>query len=183
MTSTLQQRYRVDIVPELKKRFGEANLLALPKLSKIVLNVGMNLNAQKDPKFVETVRQTLTRITGQHPVERLAKKSVSSFKIRSGQLVGMVVTLRGRRMWDFFEKLVAIVFPRTRDFWGLSPTLVDQHGNCSIGFKEHLAFPEIRSDEVERVHGLEVTIVLRSASREQALTLYQLLGLPLKHET
>ncbi len=182
MQSTLQEHYRISVVPELMRRFGHANLLALPRLSKIIVNVGINVNAQKDPKFIETVRQTLTRITGQHPVERLAKKSVSSFKIRGGQLVGMMVTLRGRRMWDFFEKLAAIVFPRTRDFWGLSPTLVDQHGNCSIGFKEHLAFPEIRSDEVERVHGLEVTIVLASTSREQALVLYQLLGLPFKHE-
>ncbi|MBI5135020.1 50S ribosomal protein L5 [Candidatus Uhrbacteria bacterium] len=154
------------------------NIMNKPKLTKIVLNVGIS-SKTKDPKFLETVRATLSRITGQKTVDTLAKKSISSFKIREGMVVGVMVTLRGRRMQDFLKKLTQITLPRTRDFWGLSPKHVDARGNFTLGLKEHLAFPEIRSDEVEHVHGLQITLVSTAKGKEQALAFYTSLGLPL----
>ncbi len=154
------------------------NIMKKPKLTKIVLNVGIS-SKTKDPKFVETVRSTLARITGQKPVDTLAKKSLSSFKIREGMVVGVMVTLRGKRMNDFLQKFIHITLPRTRDFWGLSPKHIDAKGNLSIGLKEHLAFPEIRSDEVEHVHGLQITLVSTAADKKTALEFYKNMGIPL----
>ncbi len=182
MSSRLHQDYQTRIRSALASELGIANMLAVPRLEKIVINVGLNVNLQKDPKFTETVRRTLERITGQRPVETRSHTSVSSFKIRQGQVVGMKATLRGQRMWDFVDKLVSIVLPRTRDFWGLTPTAVDPHGNLSIGLKEHLAFPEIRSDEVERIHGLEITFVSTAKTRAHAFALYRMFGVPFKKD-
>ncbi len=178
----LYQRYITVVRPELQRELGLSNVLSAPKIVRIVLDVGCNVNLQKDPKFLETVERTLARITGQRAVATRAKKSVASFKIRQNQVVGFMVTLRGQRMWDFLEKLIVAVLPRTRDFWGISEQAVDASGNLSIGFKEHLAFPEIRSDEVERIHGLGITVVACAKSREAAIALYRLLGVPLKKE-
>ena len=180
MASTLKHHYETDVKKALQERFGISNALAVPRLEKVIVNVGLNLNLSKDPKFHDTVRSTLRRITGQSPIATHSRTSVSSFKIRKGQVVGMKVTLRGVRMWDFLEKLIANVLPRTRDFWGIALSSVDARGNLSVGLREHLAFPEIRSDEVERVHGLEVTVVANAKTRAQALALYQALGVPFK---
>lgn len=174
---TLKERYHKDIVPLLQKELGVDNLMATPKVQKVVVSVGLS-QGMKDPKVLEVVEQTLLRITGQKPVKTKAKKSIANFKIRQGMVVGMMVTLRGDRMWDFLTRLTQTTFPRIRDFRGISPKLVDGHGNISIGFKEHLAFPEIRTDEVERTHGLQVTIATTAGNRQAGTLLLKALGFP-----
>ena len=132
----------------------------------------------KDPDFLAVVEQTLLRISGQKPVRTKAKKSIAGFKIREGQVVGMKVTLRKDRMFDFLDKMLNITFPRVRDFHGISAKGIDQHGNMTVGFKENLPFPEVRSDEIERVHGLEVTITTTAGTRERGEALFRLMGFP-----
>ncbi len=174
---TLQERYSKQIVPALKKQFGIDNTNAVPKVTSVTLSVGLSQGI-KDPKVTETVEQTLRRITGQQPVKTKAKKSIASFKIREGQIVGIMVTLRGKRMWDFLTRLTAFTFPRIRDFRGISAKSIDSRGNLSIGFRENLAFPEIRPDEVERVHGLQVTVSTTAGTRERGDALLRGLGFP-----
>ncbi len=174
----LRETYDKKVAPELMNKFGYKNRMAIPKLKLVSVNVGMSTNLLKDPKIPETVESTLTRITGQKPVKTLAKKSIASFKIRQGQHIGMKVTLRGARMWHFLEKLIHVTMPRIRDFRGISPKLVDKQGNLSIGFKEYIAFPEIRSDEIERLHGVQVTVSSTAKTREEGLELFKLLGFP-----
>jgi len=177
---TLKERYLKEIVPKLQKELGVKHVLALPKVSKVVLSIGLSQGI-KDAKIMEIAEKTLERITGQRPVKTKAKKSLSNFKIRQGMVVGMMVTLRGPRMWDFLTRLVNTTFPRIRDFRGLPTRNVDQNGNLSIGFRENLAFPEIHSDEVERLHGLEVTVVTTAGTRERGLLLLKALGFPFQH--
>ena len=174
----LRETYDKKIVPALMERFGYKNRMAVPKLTLVSVNVGMSTNLLKDPKIPETVETTLARITGQKPVKTLAKKSIASFKIREGQTIGMKVTLRGDRMWHFLEKLIHVTLPRVRDFRGISPKLVDKQGNLSLGFKEYIAFPEIRSDEIERLHGVQVTVSTTAKTREEGLELFRKLGFP-----
>ncbi len=175
----LQEKYITKVIPALKEKFGYKNDLAAPKLLKVIINTGIG-QGLKDPKFKETAKQTLARITGQKPVERKAKKAISGFKIRQNQIIGLVVTLRRERMYDFVDKLINIALPRTRDFRGLDPKSLDGKGNLTIGFREHLAFPEIKADEVEKLHGLEVTIVTTAKNDEEGLELLKLLGFPFK---
>ncbi len=174
---TLQEHFTKDIVPQLKKELELTNSHSVPCIRKIVLSVGIPVS-QKDSKILETVEQNLERITGQKPVRTKAKKSIANFKIREGMVVGVMVTLRGPRMWDFLGRLINVTFPRIRDFRGLSPKLVDAQGNVTIGFREHLAFPEIRSDEVEKIHGLQVTITTTAGTRERGFKLLKALGFP-----
>ncbi len=174
----LRESYDKKIVPALMERFGYKNRMAAPKLKLVSVNVGMSTNLLKDPKIPETVEATLTRITGQKPVKTLAKKSIASFKVRQGQNIGMKVTLRGARMWHFLEKLVHVTLPRVRDFRGISPKLVDKQGNLSLGFKEYIAFPEIRPDEIEKLHGVQVTVSTTAKTREEGLELFKLMGFP-----
>ena len=176
---TMQEFYKTTVVPALKEKFGAKNIFEVPKITKITINVGVGRSI-KDPDFIGVVEKSLTRITGQKPVKTKAKKSVASFKIREGAVIGMMVTLRGARMYDFLNKLVNIAFPRIRDFRGITITSVDQNGNLTVGFKENLPFPEIRSDEVERVHGLEVCISSTARTREEGEALFTLLGFPFK---
>ncbi|MBI2482764.1 50S ribosomal protein L5 [Candidatus Uhrbacteria bacterium] len=178
---SLNERYHKEIVPQLMRDLGMPNRMAVPRVLKVVVNVGMG-QAQRDPKIAETVTASLARITGQRAVRTLARQSIASFKIRKGMPVGAMVTLHGKHMWDFVEKLVRVTLPRVRDFRGLSPTTVDRQGNCSIGFREHVVFPEIRSDEVEQIHGLQVTIVSNAATRERGLALFRALGFPFHEE-
>lgn len=175
----LQDKYKKEIVPELKKKLGYKNIFQIPKMEKVVINVGVGRNA-KDKGFVENVENTLTRITGQKPVLNKAKKSISAFKIREGMVVGVSVVLRRKKMYDFVEKLINVSFPRIRDFRGISETIIDSQGNLNIGFKEYLSFPEIKADEVENVHGLEITVVTNTKSKEDGLELFRLLGFPFK---
>lgn len=173
------KRYRETVVPALKERFEISNLNAVPRLEKVVLNIGLG-KVQGDAKAIETAQLTLIRISGQKPVLTKARKSISAFKLREGTVIGAKVTLRGPRMLDFIGKLVNVTLPRVRDFQGLDPKGFGQSGNYTLGFKENLAFPEIKSDEVERLHGLEVTIVTTAATPEQGLALLTGLGFPFR---
>lgn len=164
-------------MPALIKEMGYKNIQAVPKLIKAVINVGFG-KLSKEPKIMETVENVLKRITGQKPVLNKAKKSISNFKVRQGQIIGAKVTLRGKRMNDFLEKLVKISLPRVRDFRGLPLKSLDKQGNLSLGFKEYIAFPEIRSDEVEKLFGLEISIQSNAKTRLEASRLFQLLGFP-----
>ncbi len=175
----LQEKYKKNIIPELKKIFGYKNDLQVPKVVKVSINVGLG-SRFKDSKFLEVVEDVLTRISGQKPVPRRARKSISNFKIREGNIIGMSVTLRGKRMYDFLTKLLNITLPRVRDFQGIKPESVDKQGNLSIGFKEYLPFPEIRSDEVEVIHGLQVTIDTTAKTRDEGFELFRLMGFPFK---
>jgi len=176
MTNLKEQFYKT-MVPDLKKRLNCKNIHEVPRIEKVVVNVGLG-SGLKDQKYKEAVEDTLRRITGQKPLETKARKSISNFKIREGQIVGAKVTLRGRRMYDFVSKLVNIALPRIRDFRGISTKLVDQNGNMHIGFREHISFPEISTDEVERIHGLEVTIVTSAKNHENGLELFRAFGFP-----
>lgn len=176
---SLKEKYIKEIAPKLASQFGMKNLLAVPKLVKAVINVGLSAQGQ-DPKLPEVAANVLTRISGQKPVATLAKQSISNFKIRQGMVVGQMVTLRGPRMYDFVDKLIGITLPRVRDFRGVSESIVDASGNLSVGFREYIAFPEIRSDEVERLHGLQITLVTNAKNREQGLALFRALGFPFR---
>ena len=173
----LKERYQQEAVPLLKKAFGLKNAMSAPRITKVVVSVGLS-QGLKDAKVLDTIEQTLQRITGQKPVKTEAKKSIASFKIRQGMVVGTMVTLRGARMWDFLTRLFQATFPRIRDFRGISPKQMDERGNISVGFRENLAFPEIHPDEVERVHGLQVTISTNAGSRERGTVLLKALGFP-----
>lgn len=163
----------------MKEELGLDNANAVPRIEKVTINVGLG-RGLKDKAYMDTVSSTLERITGQKPVYTKARKSVASFKIREGMNIGMKVTLRGSRMYDFVEKLVAVTFPRVRDFRGIDPKTVDQGGNFNYGFKEHIAFPEVSSDEVDRLHGLQVTITTSADSKKEGLALFTALGFPFK---
>lgn len=172
-----KEKYQREVAPAMRERFKYPNALAVPRITKVVINVGTS-QGLKDAKYNELVERTLERITGQKPVKTIAKQSISNFKIRKGLVVGMMVTLRGNRMFDFLDKLVNITLPRVRDFRGLDEKTVDRQGNINLGFKENIAFPEIDPDEIERLHGLQVTVVTTATTREEGLTLFKLLGFP-----
>lgn len=174
---SIKEKFNKEVAPALMGKFGYTNNMAVPKIEKVVLNVGTG-HGLKDVKYNEVVEATLQRISGQKPVKIAAKKSISNFKVRAGQVVGMKVTLRGKRMYDFLDKLVNITLPRVRDFRGLNPKSVDQKGNLNLGFKEHIAFPEIHSDEVEKIHGLQVTVATTATNRAEGLELFSQLGFP-----
>src|SRR3989344_6392501 len=169
----IKEKYQKTVQPSMKEKFGYKNNMAVPKIEKVIINVGTGPGL-KDAKFNEVVEATLRRITGQKPVKTVAKKSISNFKIREGLVVGMMVTLRGSRMYDFLDKLINVTLPRVRDFRGLSPKSVDPRGNLNIGFREHIAFPEIKSDEVEKIHGLQVSIVTTAKNKQESLALLKL---------
>lgn len=176
----IKEKYEKEVVPQLMEKFSWRNKMAVPKILKVTVNIGAGRGLQ-DAKFFELVENTLVRITGQKPAPTKAKKSISAFKIREGQVIGYKVTLRGNRMFDFLNKLIHVSLPRVRDFHGLdSSKLLDRQGNLTIGFKEHIVFPEIRSDEVERLHGLEICISTSAKKREEGVELFKLLGFPFK---
>jgi len=181
MNMTLQEKYKKEILPKLKDKFGYKNSMAVPKVSKVTLNVGVGRNA-KDKAFVEEVASSITRISGQKAMLTKAKKSISSFKVREGMIVGVAVTLRGKRMDDFLNKLINVSFPRVRDFRGIKESHVDRTGNLTIGFKEHTNFPEISPDEIDNVHGLEISVTTTAKTREEGLELFRLMGFPFKQE-
>lgn len=179
--NNLLKQYQEEIIPALMKKFGYKNKMAVPNLNKIVINVGIG-QALKDKDFVDVVVKNLERISGQRPVKTKSKKSISNFKIREGQIIGVMVTLRGSKMWDFMEKLIKIALPRVRDFRGISPKGFDKKGSYSLGLKEYICFPEISQDEVERLHGLQVNVVTTSKTEEEGKALLTYLGLPFKTE-
>jgi large subunit ribosomal protein L5 len=177
----LKEKYQKEVVKAMRQEFGYTNDLAVPRILKVVVNVGIG-RSKDDPKFAEVVESTLTRISGQKPVYTKAKKSISAFKIRQGMKVGLKVTLRSKRMWDFLTKLVVITLPRVRDFRGLDRKNIDRHGNLNIGFKEHLVFPEIKSDEVEKLHGLELAVITTAKNQKEGFAMLKLLGFPFKED-
>ncbi len=174
--------YAKDAVPALRKEFGYRNVHQVPAVRQVTLNVGLG-KGLKDAKYLETAERTLRRISGQQPVKTRSRKSISNFKIRKDMVIGMKVTLHGKRMWDFLEKLVRVSLPRVRDFRGLSPSSFDRNGNYSIGFTEHIAFPEIHSDEVEVIHGLQVTVGTTAKTPEEGRALLTHLGFPFRDRT
>lgn len=181
MESRLYEKFKKQIVPALRTQFGYKNSLQAPRLEKVVVNVGYGRNA-KEAGFVENVENTLRAIAGQKPVHNKSKKSISNFKIRQGMNIGVSVTLRGKRMYDFVDKLISITLPRVRDFRGISTKSFDKQGNYSIGFKEHIAFPEIKSDAVDKLHGLQIIIATTAKNKEEGLALLEKLGFPFKKD-
>jgi len=179
MKSRLEEKYLTEVTPQLKAGLGYDNIMQLPKLGKIVLSIGLG-EATQDPKVLEAAERDLATISGQHPVTTRAKKSISSFKLRAGMPIGMMVTLRGKRMYDFFDKLVNVVLPRFRDFRGVSRDSFDGRGNYSLGMKEQIAFPEIDYDKVDKIRGLEVTIITTAKNDDEARTLLELMGMPFR---
>ena len=175
----LKERYGSELREQLKSTLGVSNIMQVPTLEKIVLNMGVG-EAPKDAKLLEGAVQDLTTITGQKPTVRRARKSIATFKIREGMPIGASVTIRGDRMWDFFDRLVAIVLPRIRDFRGLKPNSFDGHGNYTFGLVEQLVFPEIDYDDVDTTRGMDVTIVTTAKDDAGGRALLEALGLPLR---
>ncbi len=176
----LQERYEQEVMPALQKDFVYDNVMRTPALHKVVINIGMG-EAIQNPKTMEAAERDLTTITGQHPVQTKAKRSVAAFKLREGMKIGVMVTLRGRRMYDFMDKLMNVALPRLRDFQGVSPDSFDGRGNYTLGLKEQLVFPEVEYDSIDKVRGMEVTIVTTARTDEEGRRLLQLLGMPFRN--
>lgn len=179
MESRLYTQYKEKVVLELKTEFGYVNLMQVPKITHVVLNVGYGRHV-KDKVFIDNVEKTLAQVSGQRPVHNKAKKSISNFKIREGLAIGASVTLRGTYMYSFLYRLVNIVLPRVRDFRGLNPKSFDARGNYTLGLKENIAFPEIQVDSNDRIHGLEITIVTSAKTSIEAKSLLIKLGFPFR---
>jgi len=177
--SVLANEYKEEILPQLMEKFNYNNVMEAPKLEKIVVNVGLG-DAKEDTKLLDTVVDEIARITGQRPTVTRAKKSIANFKIREGMPVGVKVTLRGEQMFEFLYKLINVTMPRIRDFRGVSPKSFDGRGNYSLGISEHTVFPEINIDDVDNVHGLEITIVTSAETDEEAFELLSIMGMPFK---
>jgi large subunit ribosomal protein L5 len=179
MTPRLLERYRSEIVPKLREEFSFKNPHQIPNLTKIVVNIGLG-EAAANPKLLETAAQELSLITGQKPTIRKARKSVANFKLREGQSIGCTVTLRGARMWEFFDRLVNVSLPRVRDFKGVSPKAFDGRGNYSLGVREQIIFPEVDYDKVEHVTGMNITICTTAPNDSQGKSLLAQLGVPFR---
>ncbi len=175
----LQDRYRKTVIPALMKQFSYVNLMQVPRLEKVVLNVGMG-KAIQNAKLLESAVLEMTLITGQKPVVTKAKKSISTFKLRQGMAIGCKGTLRGARMYEFLDRFFNIALPRIRDFKGVSPKSFDGRGNYSLGLKEELLFPELKYDEVSTTHGMDVTIATTARSNDEGKALLGLLGMPFR---
>jgi large subunit ribosomal protein L5 len=178
----LQDTYKEKVQKELQTKLGKKNPIAVPAISKIVVNMGVK-GAVADKKNMQSAIAILTQITGQKPKVTKAKKAIATFKLRQGDEIGAVVTLRGKRMYDFFEKLVAIVFPRIRDFHGVSRKAFDGRGNYTLGFTEHIVFPEIDPGKVDKVIGLEVVVVTTAKTDADGMALFEALGFPFVKES
>lgn len=175
---TLQEKHKKEVVPAMAARFGYKNAMAVPKIEKAVINVGVG--RFREEKEREEILKYLALITGQKPSARPAKKAIASFKTRKGLVVGYQVTLRGKRMWDFISRLINAALPRTRDFRGIDPKSFDPRGNLTIGVKEHIVFPEIIGEDYRFLFGLEVTVATSAKNREEGMELLRRLGFPIK---
>jgi large subunit ribosomal protein L5 len=175
----LKTRFREELVPQLQQELGYANPMEVPRFEKVVLNVGVG-EAARDAKALDGAVEDLTTITGQRPVITKARKSIASFKLREGMSIGAKVTLRGDRMWEFLDRLLATALPRIRDFRGLDPGAFDGRGNYTIGITEQLVFPEIEYDKVQAVRGMDITVVTTARNDEEGLALLRALGFPLR---
>ena len=175
----LRERYVKEIVPNMQKKFNYKSVMQVPKLDKIVINIGCG-DATHNSKLLDAACNDLLQITGQKPVVTKAKKSIAGFKIREGQAIGCKVTLRGERMYNFLDKLISVSLPRVRDFRGLSPKAYDGRGNYTIGIKEQLVFPEIEFDDVVKVRGMDIVLVTTAKTNEEAYALLEELGIPFR---
>jgi large subunit ribosomal protein L5 len=179
MRPRLLERYRAEVVPKLSEEFGYKNPMQVPRLLKVVVNMGVG-QATQNPKLVEQAAAELTAITGQKPIVRKARKSIANFKLRQGQSIGAMVTLRGDRMWEFFDRLTNVALPRVRDFKGVSPKAFDGRGNYTLGIREQIIFPEVNYDAVERIAGLNVTVCTSARSDAEGKALLAHLGMPFR---
>jgi large subunit ribosomal protein L5 len=177
--SRLRERYEKEAVAGLRKEFGYDNVMAIPKITKIVVNMGLG-EATQNAKIVDTGADELGRITGQKPVITRAKKSIAQFKVRKGMPIGTMVTLRGERMWEFLDRLISVALPRVRDFRGVSPKGFDGRGNYTLGLKDQLLFPEIDYMKVDKARGMNISVVTTAKTDEESRKLLQLLGVPFR---
>jgi large subunit ribosomal protein L5 len=177
----MKERYQKEISPALMKALGLTNVMEIPRIKKVVVNIGLG-EALDNPKALDAAVIDLTAITGQKPVITKARKSIANFKLREGRAIGTAVTLRGERMWSFLDRLLNIVLPRVRDFRGVSAESFDGRGNYTLGLREQIIFPEIEYDKVDKVRGLEITIVTSAQTDDQAAALLQLLGMPFRKD-
>lgn len=175
----LQKKYKKEVIPELKEKFGRKNDLAIPRILKVTVNTGIGKYRQ-DEKVIEEIAKDLALITGQKAVSAQAKKAISTFKTRVGQPIGLKVTLRGARMYDFIDRLISLALPRSRDFRGLPESNVDGSGNLNLGIPEQIIFPEISHENVRSIFGLEVSVTTNARTHEEGLQLYKKMGFPIK---
>ncbi len=182
MKPRIQRYYEERVVPRLTEQFGYRNTMQVPRLEKIVVNIGLGEGA-KNPKLLESIVAELTLIAGQKPVVTKARKAISNFGIRQGMPIGTMVTLRGARMWEFYDRLVNVAVPRIRDFRGLPTRSFDGRGNYTLGIKEQLIFPEIEYDKVEKIHGMDIVFVTTTGKDDEALALLRELGMPFRGES
>jgi large subunit ribosomal protein L5 len=175
----LKEKYQKDVIPALQKEFGYKNVMAVPKLEKVIVNMGLG-EATANAKLIDTGADELARITGQKPVTRRAKKSIAQFKVRKGQPIATMVTLRGERMWEFLDRLMNIALPRVRDFKGVSPKGFDGRGNYTLGLRDQLLFPEIDYMKVDKARGMNVSVVTTAKTDQEAKKLLQFIGMPFR---
>ena len=175
----LKEKYVKEVVPALRKEFGYKNVMAVPKIEKVVVNMGLG-EATANAKLIDVGADEIARITGQKPVTRRAKKSIAAFKVRKGQPVGTSVTLRGERMWEFLDRLMSIALPRVRDFKGVSPRGFDGRGNYTLGLRDQLLFPEIDYMKVDKARGMNISVVTTGKTDQEARRLLQLMGMPFR---
>jgi len=179
--SRLKEKYKKEVIPSLMKLYGYKNNMQVPKLDKVVLNIGLG-EATQNAKALEAAERDLVAISGQHPVITRAKKSIAAFRLRTGMPIGLKVTLRGERMYDFFDKLVNAVLPRMREFQGVSRNSFDGRGNYTLGLKEQIIFPEVDYDKIDKVRGLEISLITTANTDEEGRHLLELLGIPFTRE-
>jgi large subunit ribosomal protein L5 len=179
MSARLKDKYQKEVVPALQKEFGYTNVMAVPKISKVVVNMGLG-EATSNAKLVDVGADELARITGQKPVTRRSKKSIAAFKVRKGQPIATMVTLRGDRMWEFLDRLMSIALPRVRDFKGVSPKGFDGRGNYTLGLRDQLLFAEIDYMKVDKARGMNVSVVTTARTDEEARKLLQFIGMPFR---
>jgi large subunit ribosomal protein L5 len=177
--SRLRQRYEKDVIPALEKEFGYSNVMAIPRIQKVVVNMGLG-EATQNAKIIDTGVDEVARITGQKPVVTRAKKSIAQFKVRKGMPIGTMVTLRGERMWEFLDRLISVALPRVRDFRGVSPRGFDGRGNYTLGLRDQLLFPEIDYMKVDKARGMNISVVTSARTDEESRKLLQLLGMPFR---
>ena len=181
MINQLQTKYSEEVVPALQKAYNYQNVMQIPKIQKVVVNIGMG-EAQGNSKMIEAAVTDMTTITGQKPVQTKARKSIANFKLREGVVIGVKVTLRGYKMWSFLDRLVNVALPRVRDFRGVSADAFDGRGNYTLGLKDQLIFPEIEYDKIDKLRGMEITIVTTATNDEESRTMLRALGMPFRKE-
>ncbi|HWS23370.1 MAG TPA: 50S ribosomal protein L5 [Anaerolineales bacterium] len=181
MISKLQTKYNEEVVPALQKSFEYGNVMEIPKIQKVVVNIGLG-EAMTNSKALDAAVADMTTITGQKPIQNRARKSIANFKLREGMIIGTKVTLRGYRMWSFLDRLINVALPRVRDFRGVTPKAFDGRGNYTLGLKDQLIFPEIEYDKIDKLRGMEITIVTSAKNDEQAREMLRVLGMPFRKD-